>query len=729
MPTELLLLFLLSWLVLASTATVNQTETKPGCQAECGNVIVPYPFGIGTNCSIDSSFDINCNTTFHPPKPFLGDAEVVQISQGEIRVKNNIASICFNRFGNMTSQISTYFKWSENTPYTFSSTKNKVTVIGCDTLVLSSESEGYNASTGCISVCGKREDVIDGSCSGIGCCQTSVPKRSKEFYATVTSLNNHTGVWSFDPCGAAFLAETEAYTFKASDFYDITSLEDVPIVVNFAVGNQTCREAKRRRATMACKENSYCYDSIDGTGYLCNCSAGYVGNPYLNQGCQGLGLGLLFLLVGGSWLFHGIKKRQLFKLKAKYFKQNGGLLLEEQMSSREVGVESIKLFTEEELKLATNNYDKHRILGQGGYGTVYKGILPDLSIVAIKKSKTIDESQLGVFINEFVILTQINHRNVVKLLGCCLETEVPLLVYEYVSNGTLFHHLHEKKGALSSLSWEDRLRIAAETAGALAYLHSAASIPIIHRDVKSANILLDDNHTAKVADFGASRLNPLDQTQISTLVQGTMGYLDPEYFYNSQLTEKSDVYSFGVVLAELLTGEKPLCFQRSEEQRNLATYFIVSMKENHLFELLEADIVNEGKTEQVHAVAKLTKRCLNLTGEKRPSMKEVAAELERLRGFQRHLLLGQSNEQRKNKEHEHVDLYPPPLDSFCFDAASGQPRVDREDESYEDQSRMTARSAMEAIRIKQTNCTKMEHDFEKLIGALKNYDPGMEDST
>ncbi|XP_026394787.1 wall-associated receptor kinase-like 1 [Papaver somniferum] len=356
----------------------------------------------------------------------------------------------------------------------------------------------------------------------------------------------------------------------------------------------------------------------------------------------GIGSGLLFIIVASSWLYLIIKKRRLIKMKEKFFQQNGGLLLKQQISSNEGGVETSKIFTAEELKLATNNYNESLILGQGGYGTVYKGTLPDNHTVAIKKSKIVDQSQIEQFINEVFMLTQINHRNVVKLLGCCLETEVHLLVYEYVSNRTLSQHIHHNSG-LPSISWESRLRIAVETAGALAYLHSAAAIPIIHRDVKSANILLDENYTAKVADFGASRLIPLDQTELSTVVLGTRGYLDPEYHQTGQLTEKSDVYSFGVVLVEILTGKKPILSERSGELRNLATYFILFMQEDHLLPLLEARVVNEGRPEQVLAVAELAKRCLKLKGEERPTMKRVTAELESFRGVETRVWARQPN--------------------------------------------------------------------------------------
>ncbi|XVF11597.1 hypothetical protein REPUB_Repub08aG0040800 [Reevesia pubescens] len=310
------------------------------------------------------------------------------------------------------------------------------------------------------------------------------------------------------------------------------------------------------------------------------------------------------------------------KLKEKFFQQNGGLLLQQQIDFHEGSGEPTKIFTTQELAKATDNYSQSRVIGQGGNGTVYKGILRDNRVVAVKKSKIVDKNQIQQFINEVVVLSQINHRNVVKLMGCCLETEVPLLVYEFIPNGSLSHHIHNSNGA-RSIPCDIRLQIALETAGAIAYLHSATTIPIIHRDVKPSNILLDDKYTAKVSDFGASRLIPSDQTQITTLVQGTFGYLDPEYFRTSQLTAKSDVYSFGVVLVELLTGQMPVSFARPEAQRNLASSFILAMQQDWLFEILEPGLANEGNRDQLKAVADLAMRCLRLRGEKRPTMKEL----------------------------------------------------------------------------------------------------------
>ena len=357
----------------------------------------------------------------------------------------------------------------------------------------------------------------------------------------------------------------------------------------------------------------------------------------------------MILLLSISWLYWGLKKRKFIRLKEKFFQQNGGLMLQQQLSRQEGSDETIKIFTAGELEKATNKYDESNIVGRGGYGTVYKGTLTNGRIVAVKKSKMIDKSQIEQFINEVLVLSQINHRNVVKLLGCCLETEVPLLVYEFITNGTLFNYIHGERKA-STISWEVRLRIATETAGVLSYLHSATSTPIIHRDVKSTNILLDDNYTAKVSDFGASRLVPLDQAQLSTLVQGTLGYLDPEYLLTSQLTEKSDVYSFGVVFVELLTGEKALSFDRSEEERSLAMYFLSSWKDDNLFQVLDKHIVNGENIEQLREAANLAKRCLRLKGDERPTMKEVSMELERIKMMEKHAWIDSKEKEQLHGE-------------------------------------------------------------------------------
>jgi serine/threonine protein kinase len=348
----------------------------------------------------------------------------------------------------------------------------------------------------------------------------------------------------------------------------------------------------------------------------------------LTYAAIGTSLGVLSLLIITWGLYKVIKKRNEINLKKKFFKRNGGLLLQQQLSSSENKVQKTKLFSSKELESATGGFHETRILGKGGQGTVYKGMLVDGRIVAIKKCDTVDEGNLNQFINEIIILSQINHRNVVKLLGCCLETEVPLLVYEFIPNGTLFQYLHEENEEFPLLTWDMRLRIATEVAGALSYLHSAASLPIYHRDIKSSNILLDDKYRAKVADFGTSRSISIDQTHVTTLVYGTFGYLDPEYFQTSQYTDKSDVYSFGVVLIELLTKEKPVSSTRSQEDRNLSTYFIHSVKENRLFDILDTQVRKEENKEEVMAIANLAKRCLHLNGKKRPTMIEIMMELE-----------------------------------------------------------------------------------------------------
>lgn len=352
-------------------------------------------------------------------------------------------------------------------------------------------------------------------------------------------------------------------------------------------------------------------------------------------------MGFVILLMISVLFAKFVKKREHKKQKEKFFKENGGLLIQQQTSANDSVLGKSRIFTAKELEKATDKFNESRILGRGGQGTVYKGMLSDGQIVAIKKSPPVEENKakhiVKQFINEVVILSQINHRNVVKLLGCCLETQVPLLVYEFVPNSTLSHHIHNDHDSEFPFSWNMRLKIAADVAGALAYLHSATSLPVFHRDVKSSNILLDEKYVAKVSDFGTSKSVEVDQTHLTvTDVNGTFGYIDPEYFRSSQFTEKSDVYSFGVVLLELLTGLKPILpyVDGEETSRSLVLHFLSSMEEKNLDSILDNHVSAESEKKAVLEVARLAKRCLDLSGMNRPYMKEVAMELERVRAAQ-----------------------------------------------------------------------------------------------
>ncbi|XP_039827064.1 putative wall-associated receptor kinase-like 16 [Panicum virgatum] len=339
----------------------------------------------------------------------------------------------------------------------------------------------------------------------------------------------------------------------------------------------------------------------------------------------GSGAGLILLLLAAIFVTKKIRHRRIRKLKQKFFSQNRGQLLHQLVSQR-ADIAERMIITLDELEKATNNFDKSREIGGGGHGTVYKGILSDLQVVAIKKSKITVQKEIDEFINEVAILSQINHRNIVKLLGCCLETEVPLLVYEFISNGTLFYHLHVE--GPTSITWDSRLRIATETAKALAYLHWSVSIPVIHRDIKSSNILLDDAMTSKVSDFGASRYAPVDSTGLTTKVQGTIGYLDPSYFYTGRLTERSDVFSFGVILVELLTRKKPFSYLTSDGE-GLVAHFVSLLREGNISQILDPQIIEEGGKE-VQEVSVLAASCINLRAEDRPTMREVEHALEGL---------------------------------------------------------------------------------------------------
>ncbi|XP_050383014.1 wall-associated receptor kinase-like 3 isoform X2 [Argentina anserina] len=755
MPSIVIFMFILvlyMWHLVPTSSSSSLDSAwpiaKPNCETHCGNISIPYPFGIGPNkgCYYDEWFEIECassSTGSHKPslrhtQPKL---EVLNISIEGTLLINNPATFFYYK-GNRTRQLAPDMTAG---PFIYSQTYNSFIAMSCG-FSMRSEDE-REVLDQCFT------DCFDGT---INSCQATLSP-----YLTLITTKKHNNETDEQSTyyNCAFLADQT--WFRNLNFLNTTmrltydrfanpsrleaSMGMIPVVLDWRIrlydtgsyftifkgfiGSHSSNNDLRPY----CDATSSSYNNVERLDCSCVCPWGFEGNPYLLQPCQdvdeckgsnqclsrgdtcenfvggyrcysnvtgdtcdyfgdrhgvainsscyvnsspiarmdnnhnirtifldlGAGIGLLLLLIGSWVVYRVVNKRKIIRRKKMFFKRNGGLLLEQQLSSGEVNVEKIKLFESDELEKSTDNYNSDRIIGQGAQGIVYKGMLADGRIVAVKRSKIIDEGKLTEFINEVVILSQINHRNVVQLLGCCLETEVPILVYEFIPNGTLSGYIREQNKEFP-LTWRMRLRIATEIAGALSYLHCAAAFPIYHRDIKSSNILLDEKYRAKVADFGISRSIAIDQTHLTTLVHGTFGYLDPEYFQSSQFTDKSDVYSFGVVLIELLTGEKPISAvtrPQEEEYRSLASKFIVSMQKGTLFDILDERVRKEGNGTDIRAVANLARRCLDLNGRNRPTMREVTIELEVIQVLPENTSSAKYDEGFENSEHDSFKLW------------------------------------------------------------------------
>ncbi|CAH8382794.1 unnamed protein product [Eruca vesicaria subsp. sativa] len=292
--------------------------------------------------------------------------------------------------------------------------------------------------------------------------------------------------------------------------------------------------------------------------------------------------------------------------------------------SREI--EGVKKFSFIELSDATNGFDSSAVIGRGSYGKVYKGILPNKTVVAIKRGEETSLQSEKEFLNEIDLLSRLHHRNLVSLVGYSSDIGEQMLVYEYMPNGNVRDWLSAK--ATETLSFNMRAQVALGSAKGILYLHNEANPPVIHRDIKTSNILLDCQLHAKVADFGLSRLAPdfeegdCEPAHVSTVVRGTPGYLDPEYFMTRQLTVKSDVYSFGVVLLELLTGMHPF-FEGTHILREVRM-----ANESGTVQSWADNRMGEISPDKVMKVAELALWCCEDRPEMRPSMSKVVKELE-----------------------------------------------------------------------------------------------------
>ncbi|CAM0901498.1 unnamed protein product [Alopecurus aequalis] len=500
-------------------ATILPEPEPNNCPDQCGGVHIPYPFGIGPGCFLADDFELTCNETTNPPRPFTGNVRIANITLETARmvVYSDLTYSCNVSTGS-TRQTSTYGMFLSLPPtFLVSPSENVFTAIGCNSVATLNGHTNTTYLTGCITTCASVNDTgNDGTpCSGHGCCEASItPKLSESIVAWQENGNAVPG----NPCQYSFVA---------------------------------------------------------------------------TKGCN--------------------KKRKLIDR----FNKNGGQLLESI---------KIEIFSKKELKNITKDYSSP--LGKGAFGEVFEGNIgdSDSTRVAVKRSmlpgKAITEDvQRESFANEIKIQFQINHRNVVQLRGCCLETEVPMLVYEFVPRGSLHDVLHDKK---DPLPLETRLDIAIDSAVALVYMHSEASQKILHGDVKSGNILLDDKFMPKVSDFGTSRFLSFDKDH-TNMVIGDMSYIDPVYTKTGLLTEKSDVYSFGIVLLELVTRKEA----RYDGNNSLPMNYLKASRDGTTRQIIDKEVADHGEecVDCLEEIGRIAMQCLNDEVDDRPTMSDVADRL------------------------------------------------------------------------------------------------------
>nr|XP_045089848.1 wall-associated receptor kinase 3-like [Aegilops tauschii subsp. strangulata] len=600
----------------------------------------------------------------------------ISVATGEARV---YASVSYRCSTNDTTAYSTEqgIKFY-GTPFAVSATRNVLIGVG-----LRVDPELSYAPRGIVGdfprlSCGARDYIgsltaTNDSCTGRGCCEATFPPGEVgpgKYFILRVGPKDPNRWWRTHPCIYGMLVEKSGYNFSTPDMEGDKTLpkrfpRGVPLALDFAAGNTSC--PAQGEPDYACVSgNSSCANATytDTTpGYFCKCWEGYAGNPYVTHGCQDIdecklpqvyncisgicknelggydcpckfgmegdgkagtctdvfplaakvtvgAIGGILLMAVLSFLviLHKEKKKM-----EEFYRKNGGPILEQ--------ANTIKLFKKWDLKPILKNSN---LIGKGCFGEVYKGLL-DNKQVAIKKPINGSMQENDQFTNEVIIQSQVIHKNIVRLIGCCLEVDAPMLVYEFISQGSLHDILHDNNNKVA-LNLDARLSIAAQSADGLAYMHSQANTRILHGDVKPANILLDDNFAPKISDFGISRLLARDKEHTESVI-GDMNYMDPVYLQEGILTEKSDVYSFGIVILELISSRRAI---HSENNGLVKSFLQAHEKHKKATEFFDKEIAITEDLELLDNLAGMAMECLRPDVDQRPTMMEVAERLHKL---------------------------------------------------------------------------------------------------
>ncbi|XP_030449854.1 wall-associated receptor kinase-like 20 isoform X2 [Syzygium oleosum] len=610
-------LFAGALVILSCDICIEGTMTCPNC----GNMTVPYPLSTGPSCG-DQSYKVRCSfgTLFFDA--LNGSSYVItsinpQSQRLVIRPSNWVDHACMS-----VDYMSQGISLDPSLPFNITSS-NTLVLMNCSTIVLTLALDCTPTS-----ICHaylRDNPLAAASCGAFPlCCSVT----------TGGSQNEHRIRVRPDRCAAYQSFVNLDTSLPVSKWVAFSGLElewelpQEPLCTSQADCQNSANSLCSVEHVKAVQKRCFCqsgfrWDPIAGVCYKFRQF-----DPKLSPIFAGLTLSTAAVLFGFAVLFVVHRQRERIRREAQLRLTK---MREDILNANSSG-KAAKIFTGKEITRATGNFSWENLLGTGGFGEVFKGTLDNGTVIAVKRAKLGNTKGIDQILNEVRILCQVNHRSMVRLLGCCVDLELPLLIYEYIPYGNLFDHLHgQYKCKWAPLTWYRRLIIAHQTAEGLAYLHTSAVPPIFHRDIKSSNILLDEKLDAKVSDFGLSRLAETDATHITTCAQGTLGYLDPEYYLNFQLIDKSDVYSFGVVLLELLTSKKAIDFNRDEEEVNLAIHIKKILKEERLMDAVDPAI-KEGATklelETMKALGYLASSCLDERRHNRPNMKEVADEIE-----------------------------------------------------------------------------------------------------